>query len=270
MIQILADRHDALERPCTPPALEARDPAKAGRARDRSAGLGAERREAHAARDRRRAACARPAGRVLEVPGITCPRRIVACELGRLGLADDDRPEVAQVLHDGRISLRAVSGAQRRPCLRREPRCVDDVLDGNRDTEQRQATRLFPRHLGLTVRGPACAIDVNFHPCADLRFRRRDSLQALVEDFDRAEIADSLHPNRLGHPAGPVMQHVRPARGIQFRLPPFGIAAYSEPLETRVREPFLPIARHNIAWPAPRALRFCAATRWWPRHRHPK
>ena len=214
MVEVPAHRDDAVERPRVPCTLEARDPAEARGARDRPPGLGAERGQAHPARDRRRAAGARPAGGAIEIPGVARARRILARELGGLGLAENDRAEVAENLHYRGIAFRQVAGAQGRSRPRRQSGGVDDVLHPDRNAEQRQSARLLARQLGLPGRGASRTVRVNLDPSSDLGLRRFYPLHAFPEHVHRSELARPQGTCRLDQATGFADGHLRRFQSI--------------------------------------------------------
>ena len=75
--------------------------------------------------------------------------RIERSESRRGGLADDGRSRLLQHLNDWRIRARLPTPVDRRAHLGRKIRCVDDVLDADRDAVQR------PRACGADAFGMA-------------------------------------------------------------------------------------------------------------------
>ena len=112
----------------------------------------------------------------------------------------------------------AVVGAKRGPRLRRQPRCVDDVLHSDRNPEQRQSPRLLPGQFGLPGRGAAGAVGVDLDPRADLGLRRLDAFEALVENFDRPEVARAQRAHRVHKAPSLADGHMRPLRSVHVTV----------------------------------------------------
>ncbi|MCY1299567.1 hypothetical protein D9M70_490990 [compost metagenome] len=115
----------------------------------RAAGVGAQRRQGHARAQRRGTAGGRAAGDARAVVGVAhadfaagVERAVVAGgaegQLVHVGLAEDDRPRLAQRAHGGCVRLRNEVGEGRRAGGAGQPGAVDIVLDHHRDTAQRQ------------------------------------------------------------------------------------------------------------------------------------
>ena len=181
-----------------------------------------------------------PAGGAIGIPGIARARRVLAGELRGLGLAENDRAEVAENLHDRGIAFRQVAGAQRGPRPRRQSGGVDDVLHPDRDTEQRQSARLLARQLCLPGHGTSRAVRVNLDPCSDLGLRRFNSLQAFLENLHRSEIAHAQGARRLDQARGFAGGHVLRFQSIH-ELDSITTVLHPEPPPTTCE----PMLRHS-------------------------
>ena len=95
------------------------------------------------------------------------------CELGQVGLADDDAAGIEDLLHDGRVALRNVVAVDLRAVRRADPGRIDQILDesgaaGERadgGTAQGLVEPGDPRVAGRRSRQHRHAVDLDPRPC---------------------------------------------------------------------------------------------------------
>ena len=170
----------------------------------------------HAARHRGRRAAAAAARRARAVVGVA--RRAedgveglrAGAELGRVGLADDDRAGAAQAGDDQRVCRRDVVAVDRRAVGRPHARGVLEVLDGDRQAVQRPG-RLVARERGVGRRGPAQAqLGVEGDDRVEQRVDRLDAGQVRLHDLHAAHLAPADRGRQLGRaPAPQLVAHGR-------------------------------------------------------------
>ncbi|MCY1359649.1 hypothetical protein D9M69_462320 [compost metagenome] len=130
-----------------------------------------------------------------------------------VGLAEDDRPRLAQRAHGGCVRRRDEVGERRRAGGAGQPGAVDIVLDHHRDTAQRQQ-RLARRAGGVGGAGGlqrALAIEGDKHV---QRAAFLGPLQAGTHQLDAAQ--HTIAKRRLGFGDGQVAHHMRVDRFEHF------------------------------------------------------
>ena len=200
MVEPVRQRHDAVEWHGAVGALQADDSAVGGRAEDRANGLGADRGRDHPGRDGCRRPRRRPAGRVLERPGIARGRRIAVGELGCLGLAKDDRAGGPKSRDECGVGRREGVGECSRPGRGGHARDIDDVLDPDRHAVERpERPRVADVRVAVGSLGQGCR-RVQMCPRLDRGLERLDPRQARLGERDRGPLAELDALGGLDHP----------------------------------------------------------------------
>jgi hypothetical protein len=180
------ERNDARDRYEAVGPLEADDTAVRRRPEHRAHSLGSDRQRRHPHGHGGGRAGRRSAGRVTLIPRVSRWRRIAIRELGRHGLAEEDRPRRAQPRDRGRVHGRARVGERLRAAGRRHSRDVDDVLHAHRHPMQRPPK---PSGAGLgqaLVRGGERTVLVHVSPRPDGSVERPDARETRLGELDRA------------------------------------------------------------------------------------
>ncbi len=190
-----------------------RDPAErrlqtegAGEARrdaDRAAAVARGHEREHRADQRRRRAAARPTRGAVEVPGRACDtvqevlgdRRVA--ELGRVGLADDDRSRRAQPRDLRRVARRDVVAKRHRALRSDESRDVLEILDAEGDALERPGVAAGDSLAGRTGLGEERVTVSHAHHGVQRRRGGRDAAEHELHDLDGRDLPLT---KRGGHP----------------------------------------------------------------------
>ncbi len=193
-----------------PGRLEREHAAEGGRADRRAAGLGAERQRRLEVRHRRRRAAGGAARRARQVMRVA--RRGEAPgggELGRVGLAEDQRARRPQGRDRRRVRAGPVALEDRRVVLRRHVGRVDHVLHAHRDAVQRAAPGLLvqlpcPADHGVRIdKGPGAHVGVALLDAAQAGAGQRLRRERPGADLRRRLARRQPVGGRLGHGASP-------------------------------------------------------------------
>src|SRR5262249_42755143 len=165
--------------------LEADAAAVAGWANGRPDHLGAECGAEHSRCNRGRRAAARSAWRAAEIMRVAGTARLGGGKLGGHGLADDDRPGLAECRDARAVAFGAPVRKQRGAVLGRHVSCLDDVLDAERHAIDRRALpALAPTPTRLIGSG-ARAHEIEMYEGADLRLERSKISETALEGVTR-------------------------------------------------------------------------------------
>ena len=172
--------------------LETVDPAVRRRPDDRAVGLSADCERNHPGRYRGGRAARGAAWRALHIVRIPGLSRSINRELGRDGLAEDDRPRLTQQGNRPRVFGWPPSRMQHGAVLCRHIVSVEDVFDPNRNTVQR-TERLA---VTLCLIGSACLLQcvvaVEVGPCLHARLKLLDPFETRTNEL---LARDSAVPN---------------------------------------------------------------------------